>query len=174
LEAKFADNFEDGNADGWRVMNGAWQVIDKEYQQTATSGFDLGSISDFQGDTYTVSVQLRRIDGDMGAGLYFNLAQRDTKTRSQMINYTQGGKALQWGHFDEGGNFVFEGSAPVPDGSDGTWHTLEARVRDGKMSCTLDGQPVATDVKLTYKSGYVGLLASLSKVAFDDVTIVRQ
>jgi hypothetical protein len=33
---------------------------------------------------------------------------------------------------------------------------------------------VAKDVALAYKSGYVGLLASASKVAFDDVKIVRQ
>ena len=50
----FSDTFADGNADGWQVLNGAWQVINQEYQQTSTSGFDLGSISTFQSDAYTV------------------------------------------------------------------------------------------------------------------------
>jgi hypothetical protein len=166
-----SDDFANGNANKWRVLNGTWQFINQEYQQTSASGFDLGSISTFQGDAYTVMVRVRRLDGDMGAGLYLNMAQRDSKAHSQMINYTQGGKAVQWGHFDEGGNFVYEGSAQVPDGNDGQWHVFGVTVRGGKASFSLDGKPLAKDVPLTYKSGYVGLLASSSKVAFDDVKI---
>ncbi|CAN5532631.1 hypothetical protein BH10CHL1_BH10CHL1_40030 [soil metagenome] len=172
--ANFNDDFADGNANGWRVLNGTWQVIEQEYQQTGTDGFDLGSVSAFQGEVYTVSVRLRRIDGSMGGGLYFNMAQRDAKMDSQMINYTRNGKAIQWGHFDEGGNFVFEGSAPVADGGDGKWHTLTAVVQTGKVAFTLDDQLIAKDIALTYSSGYVGLLTSTSKVAFDDVKIVTQ
>ncbi|HEX5688613.1 MAG TPA: family 16 glycoside hydrolase, partial [Roseiflexaceae bacterium] len=173
-QANFADDFADGDAKGWQVLSGTWQVIDNAYQQTNPSGSDLGSIAAFQSDSYSATVRLKRIDGDMGGGLYFNLAQRDKKSRSQMISYTQSGKALQWGHFDDGGNFVFEGSAPTPDGGDGEWHTLGVQVKDGKATFTLDGEQVAKDVALTYTSGYLGLLASNSKVAFDDIQFVRQ
>ena len=166
----FKDDFADGDTKGWQVLSGTWQSIETTYQQTSLSGSDLGSVSLFQGDHYSATVRLKRLDGDMGGGLYFNMAQRDKKSRSQMINYTQGGKALQWGHFDEGGNFVFEGSAPVPDGNDGAWHTLGVLVSGGKATFTLDGKEIKKDAKLTYAAGYVGLLASNSKVAFDDVT----
>lgn len=171
---QFGDDFADGDAKGWQVMSGAWQVIDGTYQQIGTTGFDLGSISAFQSDTFTATIRLKRLDGDMGAGLYFNMGQRDSKNRSQMINYTQAGKAIQWGHFDEGGNFVFEGSAPVPDGGDDGWHTLGVDVQDGKATFIVDGQQVAADVALTYTKGYVGLLTSASKVAFDDVQIAAR
>ncbi|MCX6050598.1 MAG: hypothetical protein NT075_36370 [Chloroflexi bacterium] len=168
----FNDDFADGNAAGWRVLNGTWQVVEQEYQQTGTDGFDLGSISAFQGDVYTVSVRLRWLDGSMGGGLYFNMTQRDAKMGSQMINYTRKGKALQWGHFDEGGNFVFEGSAPVADGGDGQWHTLMLGIRTGKATFLLDDKLIAKNVTLTSQGGYVGLLTSASKVAFDDIKIV--
>ena len=49
------------------------------------------------------------------------------------------------------------------------WHVLGVRVSGGKALFTVDGSTIAKDVALTYKSGYVGLLASNSKVAFDDV-----
>ena len=170
----FADDFADGDTKGWQVLSGTWQNINGTYQQTSISGSDLGAISPFQSDHFSATVRLQRLDGTMGAGLYFNMAQRDKKSNSQMINYTQNGKALQWGHFDEGGNFSFEGSAPVPDGGDGEWHVLQLRVNAGKATITLDGKPIAKDVALTYRSGYLGLLASNSKVAFDDVQFVAQ
>ncbi|MFN8495813.1 MAG: hypothetical protein U0350_49935 [Caldilineaceae bacterium] len=170
----FTDAFANGNVNRWRVLNGAWQFVDQTYQQLSTAGTDLGSISTFQGENYTVTVRMRRLDGSMGAGLYFNMGQRDAKMHSQMINYTQGGKAVQWGHFDEGGNFVFEGIAAVPDGNDGQWHVLTASSVGGKATFTLDGKRIATNVPLTYPNGYVGLLVSTSKVAFDDIKIVTQ
>lgn len=92
--------------------------------------------------------------------------------RSQLINYTRGGDAIQWGHFDEGGNFVFENFAPVANGGDGQWHTLRVAVQSGKANFSLDGASIAQAVPLTFPSGYVGLLVSNSKVAFDDFTIV--
>ncbi|NCC34814.1 MAG: DUF1080 domain-containing protein, partial [Chloroflexia bacterium] len=168
------DDFDDGDAKGWQVLNGTWQNLEGTYRQTSTSGADLSSVSLFQGDRYTATVQLQRLDGTMGGGLLFNMARRDSKSRSQIVNYTQDGKVLQWGHFDEGGNFVFEGSAEVPDGSDDAWHTLSLSVDDGKVTIILDEEIVATDVELTYTSGYVGLLASNSSVAFDDVAFVAK
>ena len=172
LTGTFSDDFANSNVNNWRVLNGTWQFVDETYQQLSIAGTDLGTISTFQGATYTVTVRLRQIEGAMGGGLYFNMAQRDAKMRSQMINYTRGGEAIQWGHFDEGGNFVFEDSAPVATGSDGKWHTLSVAVQSGKADFTLDGVPIAQAVPLTFPSGYVGLLVSASKVAFDDFTVV--
>lgn len=165
------DDFAHENINGWRVLNGTWQFTDESYQQLNVAGTDLGSISTFQGDTYTVTVSMRYLDGSMGGGLYFNMAQRDVKMQSQMINYTRGGDAIQWGHFDEGGNFVFENLAQVPNGADGEWHTLQVAVAQGKATFQLDGTTIAKAAPLPFTSGYVGLLVSNSKVAFDDFTI---
>lgn len=165
------DDFAGGNINGWRVLNGTWQFVEQSYQQLSTAGSDLGSISTFQGETYTATVRLRRLDGAMGGGLYFNMAQRNDKMRSQMINYTRNGAAIQWGHFDEGGNFVFEDAVDVPSGGDGAWHTLTVAVQQKQATFFLDQKLLARDVALTYAGGYVGLLVTTSKVAFDDFTI---
>ena len=62
----------------------------------------------------------------------------------------------------------------MPDGSDGKWHVLHISVKAGKATFALDGKEIAKDVSLTYPSGYLGLLASNSKAAFDDVQFVTQ
>jgi hypothetical protein len=165
------EDFSSGRANGWQVLSGTWQVKDGSYEQNVTNGSDLGSISAFQSDAYTMTVRVRRIDGDMGAGLYFNMAKRDSKSRSQMLRYTGGGKSVQWGYFDDGGNFVFVGSASVPAGGDGQWHTFLLKVQNGTAAIDLDGKNLIRDLPLAYKSGYVGLLVSNSHVAFDDVSI---
>ena len=170
----FADDFATGSGNRWRVLNGVWQFVDQSYQQMSNVGLDLGSISTFQGESYTATVRLQRLAGSMGGGLYFNMAQRDNKMRSQVINYTGDGKAIQWGYFDEGGNFVLEQRVDVPDGSDGAWHQLSVAVHQGQATFILDDKVIAEGVALTYRSGYVGLFVSNSQVAFDDFTIVTQ
>lgn len=170
-QAAFQDDFAAGNVNRWRVLNGTWQFVEQSYQQLSNSGSDLGSISTFQGETYTVTVRLRRLDGAMGGGLYFNMAQRNDKMRSQMISYTRNGTAIQWGYFDEGGNFVFEKMVDVPNGGDNEWHTLTVAVKQEQATFFLDQKLLARNVALTYTGGYVGLLVSNSKVAFDDFTI---
>ncbi|MDZ4720580.1 MAG: hypothetical protein SH847_19170 [Roseiflexaceae bacterium] len=158
--AEIKEDFSSGRANGWQVLAGTWQVQDGTYMQSVTNGSDFGSISGFQSDAYTMTVQTRYIAGDMGAGIYFNLAKRDSKTSSQMLRYTSGG------------NFVFVGSAPTPDGGDGKWHTFTLTVQNGVAAIDLDGKNLIKDLPLVYKSGYVGLLASSSNVAFDNIAII--
>ncbi len=170
--AGFRDDFANGNLNGWRVLNGTWQFTDGLYQQNNADSSDLGAISTFQGDQYRVTVRTRLLEGSMGAGLYFNMAEREANMRSQIVSYTADGEQIQWGSFDEGGNFVLQGLADVPSGGDGAWHTLALQVETGAATITVDDVTVAEAISLTYESGYVGLFASHSKVAFDDFEIV--
>ncbi len=168
----FRDDFADGNHNGWRVLNGTWQFTDGLYQQNNVDGSDLGAISTFQSDQYHVTVRTRLLEGSMGAGLYFNMAKREANMGSQIVSYTADGNQIQWGSFDEGGNFVLQGLADVPNGGDGAWHTLSLQVESSRAAIAVDDVPVAEAISLTYASGYVGLFANHSKVAFDDFEIV--
>lgn len=165
------DDFANGNINRWRVLNGTWQFTDGTYQQSNVDGSDLGAISIFRGANYRISVRTRLLEGSMGAGLYFNMAERDVKMGSQMVSYTADGKEIQWGSFDDGGNFVFQGSAPTENGGDGAWHTLTVDVIDGTATISADEVTIADTIPLTYASGYVGLFVNHSSVAFDDLII---
>lgn len=168
----FRDDFADGNRKGWRVLNGTWQFTDGLYQQNNADGSDMGAISTFQSDQYRVTVRTRLLEGSMGAGLYFNMAEREANMRSQIVSYTADGNQIQWGSFDDGGNFVLQGLADVPTGGDGAWHTLSLQVESGSATIAVDDVAVAEAIALTYVRGYVGLFANHSKVAFDDFEIV--
>lgn len=167
--AQFEDNFEDGEADGWQALTGDWQVINNEYHQLNLEEANARSVSPFQGDAYIVQSRIKYVEGAMEAGFYYNMAQPDTLAQSQSVGYTAQGEALQWGHFDEAGNFVPEGQADIPPSADGEWHTLQIAVAEGQVTITLDGQPVAENLPLTYSSGYVGLYANNGHAAFDDI-----
>lgn len=172
--AEFTANFDDGQALNWTPFTGVWEVVDGSYQQTEAEGFDFGTTADFQGSDYTMTANLLYLEGEMGGGFYYNMSQPNNKAGSQMVNFTQQGDVLQWGHFSDNGEFVFVDSAPIPNVADGEWHTLELVVTGGRATVLLDGEIITADMALTYTSGYVGLLASQSKVAFDDVHVVPE
>lgn len=169
--ALFRDDFSAGNLNGWQVLDGTWQFLEESYQQTGPVGSDLATISPFQGSDYRVTVQTRLLAGDMGAGLIFNMAQRNTKNQSQLIRFSNGGRDLQWGAFDEGGNFVLQGSTMIPNSGDGAWHTLTVDVAAGRATFTIDNVTVAKNIALTYATGYLGFFTSNGQVAFDDLLV---
>lgn len=168
---QFVNNFDDGFSPDWTAFGGSWEIIDGAYHQTEEQGYDFGTVFNFQGGDYSLSARVQYLGGEMGAGFYYNMMYPDSKAASQMFNFTQGGTAIQWGHFNEAGEFVFEDATPVPSVADGEWHTLQLNVQNGQSTIVLDGEIVAENLALTYDYGYVGLLASQSHVAFDDVLI---
>ncbi|MEZ4675118.1 MAG: hypothetical protein R2932_12835 [Caldilineaceae bacterium] len=86
-EAIFYDDFAEDNRKSWQVLDGTWQFLDGVYLQTDLDGLERGTVSTFQGNNYRFTVSMRLIDGSMGAGLYFNMAQRGRKTQSQLIRF---------------------------------------------------------------------------------------
>lgn len=168
----FNDDFSSGSLENWVTFGGNWEIVEGELQQLVTDAFDMGAISPFSHNSYDLEARFRYADGDMGAGFFFNATNRDNKLGSQMVNFTQQGNALQWGHFGENGDFVFEGITNVQNVADGNWHTLHLTVANGRASIILDEELLVQDIELTYTSGYVGLMVSQSHVLFDDVQMI--
>ena len=171
LDGDFVESFSTDSLEDWVILSGDWQIIDGEYRQIELNGYDLTSVSNFTGDNYLLKVRLRLLGGVMGAGIIYNMQSQDTLAGSQMFNFTQFGKALQWGEFNAAGDFVFEGISDVQDASDGAWHDLELLVQNGQARISYDGNVLTDNLSLTYQEGYLGLLVSTSAVAFDDIQI---
>lgn len=171
--SNFLDPFDTDEPTAWNSFSGSWGIVDGTLQQTLPGAFDLGIASPFQGDNYTLTADIRYIDGEMGGGFYFNMSSRDGKAASQMVNFVQGGNAIQWGHFDEAGAFQFGGSTDIKNVADGAWHTLTLTVADGSADILLDDEIVAQNIPLANSEGYAGLLVSNSVVAFDNVAFTQ-
>ncbi|MEM7800911.1 MAG: family 16 glycoside hydrolase [Chloroflexota bacterium] len=171
LNGDFVDGFDGAFPENWRTISGDWQIIDSEFHQTDVNGFDLTTVSNFAAEDFIFSTRVRLVGGVMGAGIIYNMQSDDTIAGSHMFNFTQFGEALQWGRFNESGDFVFQGIANVDDASDGGWHELELVVQNGRSRIIYDGIILAENVPLTYESGFIGLLVSTSHVAFDDIQV---
>ncbi len=160
-------------AQDWDPLGGTWVFTDSAYVQTELNRFDL--ISFFRtplSDDFRLEAQIRYIEGNMGGGLVFNAPTDSSKAGAHMVSYTADGTYLQWGYFDAGGIFQFQGGSQVSTGSDKQPHQLAIQVTDETYSVTLDGTILAQNVPLMSEpGGYAGLIVSTSRVAFDTVKI---
>ncbi|MEM7330700.1 MAG: hypothetical protein AAF490_01320 [Chloroflexota bacterium] len=169
----FIDTFDSDQAEEWLTFSGEWRIEDGVYFQSQLGAFDLGTSSPFRGNNYTLIADIRYIDGEMGAGYIFNMTHRNKKAGSQMLNFIEQGNAVQWGSFNESGDFVFGGTADTKNVADGEWHTLELTVANGLADLLIDSEIVFQGIELAFVSGYAGLLVSNSTVEFDNVAFTQ-
>jgi hypothetical protein len=156
----------------WLVLAGDWQAENGSLVQRDTTRYDrIISYRPAFAD-YTLRLVFRHRSGS-GGGVLFNMPQPERRNGAQMVRYADDGSALFWGYFDADGDFVGQGSARVP--APGTAaHTLEIRNDGIRATIVLDGATIAQDVPLVSRSGSVGLVASQSAVAFDELTLRPQ
>lgn len=162
----------DPNADtAWVPFGGEWQVNGDTLQQVAPNGFDLAA--GYSGTTfqnYALAATLRHEQG-MGGGILFNMAAPNDLRGAHMVRYSdtsEGG--VFWGFYDDTGKFVGQGYARVtPAGTDA--HTFTIVSGDSTYSVALDGQTLASNVKLNRNNGNIGLIASQSIVAYGPIDV---
>lgn len=159
----------------WRPINGNWTYEDNALVQKQTELFDLSNI--YQNPiTYPITylVKFRHLEG-IGGGLLFNLRLPNATENAYMVRYVSDADVVAWGYFDDNGAFNGIGSASVPSPSN-EQHTLGIAVSDGSFDIQLDGNIIATNIpmELVVSPSYVGLTASQSMVAFDEVEIFSE
>jgi hypothetical protein len=115
---------------------------------------------------------VRAIDGgDLNAGFVIFQPKKGRRNGATLIDLTDKGGYVRWGHYDNGGVYVFEGgnrlTAPV-NGASGV--TLKVMVKDAIVRIYLDDKQVG-EFATTKSGGTVGIVTSVAKVAFDDVAL---
>lgn len=173
-EELYTDTFENWGVGEvrWRPINGNWTYEDNAMVQTQTELFDLSNI--YQNPvTYpmTYLAKFRHLEG-VGGGLLFNLKLPNATENGYMVRYISDADVIAWGYFDDTGAFNGLGSVDVPPPGNAQ-HSLGVAVANGQFDVLLDGNTVATNIPLHEEvtPSYVGLTASQSMVAFDEVNI---
>jgi beta-galactosidase len=65
-----ADDFNDGNADGWTAVSGTWTVSAGEYLQTDTSGYGISVAGNAAWTDYALRARIKNVaSGDRNIGL---------------------------------------------------------------------------------------------------------
>ncbi|GAB4530057.1 MAG: hypothetical protein OHK0046_50400 [Anaerolineae bacterium] len=173
-----ADAFDNAEAGAslWRPISGSWQFENGVMVQQQTDGFDLSTIYQQPlNQPFTLRATFQHREGS-GGGLLFNMPMPDSKSGGHMVRYVDNGDVMAWGYFDADGVFNGQGSAAVtPPGV--SVHMLEVQISDNQTyTILLDGAELARDIPVVNPAspGYFGLTASLSRVAFDEVSVFNQ
>lgn len=159
----------------YSTFGGDWEIRDESLVQLSTTGYDLGGFIPLQipaDQPYQYETRLRFLGGSMGGGILFNAQSTNTRQQSHMarLNVDAGQVWLIYGYFGDNSDFTGQGSALVPFAPDNAdWHTVGVHVLGDTYRLLVDGQVVAENIPLAYFGGAVGLIASTSQIAFDDV-----
>ena len=160
-------------AEEWSALSGVWRVVDGSYRQLDDSGYDFASyLLDEVVTDYELRVRMRALDGGLlNAGVMLNRPSGSDRAGTTMLDLTERGSFLRWGHFDENGRYTYVGGVPVTRAGDPTrWVDLRVAVRAGTGLVWLDDEYVG-EFPIFSDAGRIGLVTSVAAVEFDDVVL---
>lgn len=153
----------------WTTFSGDWRFDPDALVQQQSDGYDFSISYAGSFSQYTLRVRLRHRSGLAGGGLLFNMPNATDKRGGHLVRYYEG-RALVWGYFDAQGNFVGQGDKAIDPPGDGV-HTLQVITKGTTYSIIVDDIMVIENVPLLSPQGHIGLTASQSIVAFEEVSV---
>lgn len=165
----FTTRFDTGDGSSqWQPFSGNWAFEPGALVQTNTGGYDndISYLESFSHYLLTVQFSHRQ---SVGGGVLFNMPQSDSQRGAHMVRYFPD-NSLVWGYFDANTIFQGQGDRLVDPPGNGS-HQLQITVGAASYDIRLDGQSIASDIPLISPQGYIGLTASQSVVAFEQVTV---
>lgn len=165
FDEKFAS---DVNQAQWTPVSGEWRFEPGALVQQKADGYDYSTLYATQFAQFSALVRFRHQKGS-GGGVLFNMPDVGSKKNGHMVRYFEN-NLLVWGYFDAKGVFVGQGNLKVAAPGDQA-HTLEIMADNATYRILLDNQLVTENMPLMNKQGYIGLTASQSVVAFEEVKV---
>lgn len=154
----------------WAPVSGEWIAHNGALVQRRHDPYGHSIILQNQRfDEYVLRANIRHMKG-IGGGVLFNVQNARNKKNAHLVQFSQSGNGIFWGYFDKKGNFIgqgYERTTPIQD----EMHLIEVSVTENTYTIALDGHPVAADIPLEYKGGYIGGFSSNSVVAFDAIQV---
>ena len=191
----FFDDFNDGDADGWIVLTGTWEVIDGEYHmpvavkppdppQPITFALDGKEFGEFTMEAKLRNDEFHPEGNQSHTGFAFGMDKEGSGyflyfRYHKGVTCATGSVTLRWGF--AGGSEGWDPNADIAEACDvfdpddqGNWHVLKAEVSDAKRTLKIwvDGEE-AMEVELEKSAaGKLGFWAGrIGAGSFDDVSI---
>jgi hypothetical protein len=174
LSLPYLETFTNTQRLDYRQFGGHWLVQEQALvQDNATEADKFAVIPLYLApeQAYQFGATMKVLAGANGAGLAFNMQQKDDLRQSHLVRFgaNEGQPYLVFGYFDEKDTFVEQGSQPAIDLTQGA--TLRVLVQDDTYTLLLNDQIQQAQIPLHYQGGHVGLMTWFSRVVFDDVAI---
>lgn len=166
----FKDDFDDGNAIGWKIEENApskWEVINGGYSGSiATNVESIALIGEDDWDVSTIDVKIRDAQGSWLAVVFryqdinnfdawwLNIPSKTLEAWPKIGNYENSARVVKAVPFDPQKEF-----------------TLGIKIVGNDFTAFFDGKEVGIYTNDKFKSGRVGLLVWESSATFDDVII---
>ncbi|MCB9138267.1 MAG: DUF1080 domain-containing protein [Caldilineaceae bacterium] len=179
-----AGSGQQDSINNWLAVQGEWTYNNgyiiqgtaaEEY--FAVYRFPLGRIP--EGGDYTYSVTAAYLDGEMGAGIFFNSPEENSLDRSYMVRFVPDSTVprLEWGYYS-GGAFRLVNSqvAPRPNEIKSHAYRFTISVTSEQYSLWIDDELIVENEFLEPESRhlqpYVGVFASQGRVRFTDAEVI--
>lgn len=157
----------DGDGD-YLILTGSWDESGSSLNQLKDCGYDYTALlRTAQVEYFRFETTLRAIEGTNGGGVVFNQSSEHTRSGAMVVDLANSGTQLRWGQYDALGYYSYVGGVSV-DGS-GT-SSIAVEVRGTAIDIFFNGSLVGSTTT-DQPGGYVGLVATRSKVAFEDVLL---
>ncbi|WP_269537119.1 glycoside hydrolase family 5 protein [Cerasicoccus fimbriatus] len=165
-----ADDFNDGDADGWSFVGGSWSVVSNELKQNGNNPDTMAWFNTPEAlgwHNYTINADLRSTDNDE---IGFAFCVQDSMNYYLLTISKQFGLYYLDAVVDGSVNSLTTASGSYTTGSS---FNLEVRVEDGVITVDRDGSTVFTYSDTTFTQGGVGMYAHNCDDAFFDNVVVN-
>lgn len=157
----------------WSGLAGQWRFDGDAYLQKDATGFDyITQYSTLPPASFTFSAKITAESGPVSGGLIINQPKIGKRDGATMIDITDEGSYVRWGHYNPaGGAYVFDGGVELASPVDGVAGvTLAVAIKDDQGTVLLDGRQVGTFTPAS-DTGFVGLVTSEASLRFRDVVL---
>ncbi len=162
----FSSSFDSGQ--DWLVLSGSWEQSGGDLRQVRDCGYDYTALLKTpQVENFRFEASVRGLAGINQGGLVFNQSSEITRSGAMVVDLANGGSVLRWGTYDNAGYYQFIGGTDVTSlGTD----TIAVIQQSGQIDIEFNGQIVGSTTT-SNPGGYVGLVSTLSAVAFEHATL---
>jgi hypothetical protein len=166
-----SDDFEDGDANGWRTSGGRWSVATEEtsaYRQSAAGARAVARIGDPMWTDYAVTARIKQLsvrDGQSATGVL----ARVQPDGSHYYLTSRADGTVQLGRVTSGRTTALA-SASYPAYLN-VWRSLTLVVKGDSLIGVVNGAPLLTATDTRLHRGRAGLTTTSGTASFDDVLV---
>jgi len=167
----FADDFSDGNANGWTRSGGSWAVVtdgSSAYRQSGTSSNARALVGQSSWTNYAVQARVKPLAFNGSDRFVAVVARAQNSTNYYYLALRSTGR-VELGKL-VGGSSTTLASAQILV-STGTWYTVRLEVSGSSLRGLVSGAEVTSAADATFSAGRVGLATYNASASFDDVAV---